>query len=226
MTNWRQHEKNDTVFSGYFCINYLPGAQSWTEVLSPEVKSTLNDIEMVSSNELWAVGNDGFAIHTTDGFESFEEVNVGAEADLAKVFFVNESNGWMGAEDGNVYYTIDGGTAWTEVSLASVMPEGFSFSYFDGLYFVNDQLGFAVAGKYKFNYLYKTTDGGLTWAIKDSLNDGSNQRWYDLEFYDENVGVVVGNNAGTQRYTSDGGETWAVGDLQLHLLSMAARLSS
>lgn len=188
------------------------GAQSWTEVLEPEIKSTLNDIEMISTTELWVVGNDGLVLHTTDGFATFEEVSLGTETDLAQVFFIDENNGWIGSEDGLVYYTTDGGANWGEVSFAPLMPDDFSFSYFDGLYFVNDQLGFALAGKYKLNYLYKTTDGGLTWAIKDSLNDGSQQRWYDIKFYDENIGVVAGNNAGTQRYTTDGGETWAVGD--------------
>ncbi|MGD8782011.1 MAG: YCF48-related protein [Ignavibacteria bacterium] len=194
-------------FSVLICAAYLK-AQTWTEIISPDIKVDLNDIVLISGTELWAVGDEGVVLHTTDGFETFSEVSVGTEEDLAKIFFLDQNHGWIGAENGSVFYTTDGGANWTESSFTDLVPSDFSFSYFNELSFVNQQKGFVLAGKYGFTYLIVTNDGGSTWSIKDSISAS----WSNISFYNENVGIVGGDAKGTQRYTTDGGTTWAVGD--------------
>ncbi|MGD8779501.1 MAG: YCF48-related protein [Ignavibacteria bacterium] len=201
------------IFISFLIVSTCLWAQNWSEVLTPDIKVSLSDICMTSVNNVWLVGEEGHIYYTTDGFATLQSTVLDTDADLKKVFFVDENNGWIGSEDGTIYITNDKGNNWNSISLGTVMSEGFTFKYFDGLYFVNDTVGFALAGKYKYNYLYKTTDGGLTWAIKDSIADGvSSSRWADIKFYGENKGVVAGNKTGTLRYTADGGETWVPGD--------------
>ncbi|MGD8782390.1 MAG: YCF48-related protein [Ignavibacteria bacterium] len=183
-------------------------AQTWSEVLAPDIKDDLNDIVLISDTELWAVGNGGVVLHTTDGFESFVEVDLGTGEDLVQAFFLDQNNGWVGSEDGTVFYTTDGGTTWSENSLLDLVPSDFSLYYFNAIEFVNQQKGFVLAGKYGFTYLFGTTDGGATWALKDSISAS----WSNISFYNENIGIIGGGDKGTQRYTTDGGETWALGD--------------
>ena len=200
-----------TLLITLFTVSSLM-AQSWSELLSPDLKKGLNDLNMVSETEFWAVADDGLLYHTEDGFESVEEILFDEDVDLAKVFFIDENKGWIGTEGGYIMLTTDGGEDWEEVSFDTLMPSGFTFKYFDGIYFVNDQVGFALAGKYKYNYLFKTTDGGLTWAVKDSLTDGTSQRWNDIKFANDTLGIIAGEDAGSVRYTIDAGETWTVAD--------------
>ncbi len=205
--------KKITLFFNIFLIvTVMVTAQEWDKTLIPDIKYNLNDMAMISDTELWAVSNNGIIYHTTDGFATVQETVINEDYDLLKVFFLDSNNGWIGTKTGKVLITTDAGANWEEVSLDSLMPANFKFTYFTGLYFVNNQLGFVLAGKVKYNYLFKTTDGGKTWAIKDSLADGSRQKWADIKFFDETKGVVAGDKKGTVRYTTDGGETWTVGD--------------
>jgi photosystem II stability/assembly factor-like uncharacterized protein len=189
-------------------------AQQWSVVSEPELK-TLNDIFMIDANEGWLVGKEGSIYHTTDGFQNFEMQISGVEDELSKVFFIDKNIGWIGSKGGQVLKTIDGGTTWEVIDLAPFMPAGFAFSYFNAMTFTNSSTGFVVTGKYKNIYLLKTTDGGTTWAAKDSLVSATSQKWYDIQFYDENKGVIVGDKKETQKYTTDGGETWTPGDSTL-----------
>jgi hypothetical protein len=84
----------------------------------------------------------------------------------------------------------------------------------NGLFFINDQLGFLVGDSGK---VYKTKDGGATWDIK-SLGD---YHLNDIHFCNEKEGFIAGrtNSAeiefltnlgsnGVVLRTTDGGETW------------------
>lgn len=186
-------------------------AQEWSVVSESEL-NTLTDIFMIDANEGWLVGKEGSIYHTTDGFQSFEMQNSGVEDELRKVFFIDKNIGWIGSKVGQILRTVNGGATWEVIDLAPFLPEGLAFSYFDAMTFTNSTTGHIVTGKSKNVFLLKTTDGGETWAIKDSLVSTSSQRWYDIQFYDDNKGVIVGDKKGTQKYTTDGGETWMPGD--------------
>jgi len=188
-------------------------AQEWEIVSEPYISSGLLDICFVSENTGWGVGDDGIIIKTEDGGNIWIEQNSTTTKDIGKVFFLNDSTGWAGTganastPGGTILKTTDGGNNWVEIDYSSAVPN-IAFTYCDGLLFLNDLTGFLVAGKSKSNYILKTTDGGLTWTKKDSLVTTATTRWYDIDFYDDNKGVVVGSAKDVQRYTTDGGETW------------------
>ncbi|MCB2221765.1 MAG: choice-of-anchor D domain-containing protein [Bacteroidetes bacterium] len=108
-------------------------------------------------------------------------------------YCVGESLTYNG--DGIVIKTTDGGSTWMQMT-----PNG--IPGLTGMSFINMNTGFAVGWD---DYLIKTTDGGLTWDTL-SYASGTWSFYYDVEFWDENNGVVL---AGTEVYvTGDGGFTW------------------
>ena len=80
------------------------------------------------------------------------------------VFFINKDTGWAVNGSGRIYKTIDGGENW-------IQQRNAAGTYFRSIAFINDQIGFA--GNVGINYfpgvtdtnpLYKTIDGGNSWA--------------------------------------------------------------
>lgn len=105
---------------------------------------------------------------------------------------------------GDVWRSADGGLNWTRPLIGlGALPASWNVSFFD------DQLG-AVVGQGGFTF--KTTDGGLTWAM---LNNGiGGVSFYDLEMFDDNAGLAVGDNGYFLR-TANGGDRWDTGRLQV-----------
>lgn len=104
--------------------------------------------------------------------------------------------------DGVIVKTIDGGDNWTKI-----WPASGTISGLEGIWFINEQLGFAGGWN---NYFIKTTDGGASWT---AVSCGTNVFYYvDVVFRDENNGVAAAMMEGETDeaifITSDGGDTW------------------
>ncbi len=104
--------------------------------------------------------------------------------------------------EGVIVKTTDGGDNWQQI-----WPTSGTISGLEGLWFINDQVGFAGGWN---NYFIKTTDGGTTWT---EVSCGTNVWYYvDVVFRDENNGVAAGmmESESDQAIwiTSDGGNTW------------------
>ena len=104
--------------------------------------------------------------------------------------------------DGVIMKTTDGGDNWEQV-----WPTSGTISGLEGIWFVNEQLGFAGGWN---NYFIKTTDGGNTWS---QVSCGTHVWYYvDVVFRDENNGVAAAameNETDECIFiTSDGGNTW------------------
>lgn len=70
----------------------------------------------------------------------------------------------------------------------------------EAITWVDDKIGFSVGE----NLIIRTSDGGTTWNELPVSYDG---KLLDVAFWDENVGVAVGEN-GLILKTQDGGNTW------------------
>ena len=104
--------------------------------------------------------------------------------------------------EGVIVKTTDGGNNWEQI-----WPASGNISGLEGIWFINDQVGFAGGWN---NYFIKTTDGGTTW---NEVSCGTNVWYYvDVVFRDENNGVAAGMMEGESDQaifiTSDGGNTW------------------
>jgi photosystem II stability/assembly factor-like uncharacterized protein len=77
---------------------------------------------------------------------------------------------------------------------------------FDDVFFINDNVGWAANGAYAA--VYKTTDGGATWATEITEQSlGGNYYFRNIEFLNENIGFL-GTLEGVFFKTIDGGDHW------------------
>ncbi|MDX9925161.1 MAG: T9SS type A sorting domain-containing protein, partial [Ignavibacteriaceae bacterium] len=109
---------------------------------------------------------------------------------------------WITTSTSEYLQTKDGGKNW---ELKEIEGE----DYLKSIFFVNKEVGYAIAGLGK---IYSTKNGGDTWEAYDSTYDYSFQ---DIYFIDENNGWIVGyivssetKGKGIILHTSDGGKTW------------------
>lgn len=213
----------------------MPNAASATEDLSNNPKWKVSKSGTVTDKNLravyfvdawngWAAGDGGMLYQTNDGGKQWNEIRSAAIAgkvvDVNKIYFINESKGWMLADTRAsknddpqtvLLATEDGGQIWQNIP----MPNVTSF------YFANEKKGWAVG---KNGTMLKTTDGGIRWKQVENLNRllglptesaASNFGFSDIYFLNSDVGWAVGNfytkvsaNIGGLFMTMDGGETW------------------
>jgi photosystem II stability/assembly factor-like uncharacterized protein len=194
----------------FLVFSSLLFAQDFSVVLTPYFRDFMNDICFPNDHTGWICGNNGYIYKTTDGGDSWTQQNSGVTKNLQKLFFLNENLGYAGSVQGSILKTSDGGNNWSEYIFGDVRPT-VPFGYCDDLFFTNKDTGFVVAGALKNFFLFKTTDGGVNWAIKDSLISTDNTvRWYDMSFYNDSLGAIVSSKKNLQKYTTDGGETWTL----------------
>jgi len=190
-----------TVVSSHFF------GQNLKILSSPDFKETIRDINFVDATTGWISLNKGMIYKTSDAGQNWFEQNTETTKDLVKISFLDLNKGWAAAIDGNVYKTTNGGDSWTEYNYSQAIP-GMVFSICDLVKFLDENVGFIIAGKLRQIYLLKTTDGGVTWNKKDSLvSTTTARRWYDVDFNGNN-GVMVGDKKEIQKYSTDLGETW------------------
>ncbi|MBL7952552.1 MAG: T9SS type A sorting domain-containing protein [Flavobacteriales bacterium] len=96
-----------------------------------------------------------------------------------------------GYVNGGIYRTTNNGTSWTYV-----YDQG---NVYD-LFFVNDQLGFAVG---EGGFSARTMDGGITWA---PMNETMGNDQFSVFFFNAELGWMVGATCGAR--TTDGGDSW------------------
>ena len=180
--------------------------ENWTTVLEPAFEGFLNDTQFLSATEGWAVGSNGMLKRTTDGGLTWTDMATpGYEgATFTSVHFIDSNTGWVGSSGAFLLKTVDGGQNWTEVPLQDLVSH-LDVNQFRRVQFLNADVGYMVIGRVNNQYMFKSDDGGTTWAVQDSLIGGN---WLDFDFYDVNRGVIVSNSSTGQRYTHDGGETW------------------
>jgi len=184
-------------------ISYLTHAQDW-EIQSEGLSKTLYDIHFVDENKGWSCGYD-ILLKTVDGGQNWSSLNLPDDLySWNKVYFADENNGWLvGGRHtstwiGKIYKTTDGGNSWN-------LKYTSNSARFEDAYFINENEVIVIGiGDSPEGVVYKTTDGGISWQEKythDSMLIAVN-------FYDENIGWIVGIN--TVLYTENAGETWQV----------------
>ncbi|WP_419186075.1 WD40/YVTN/BNR-like repeat-containing protein [Rohdeia mirabilis] len=163
----------------------------------PSPKNMLS-ISAVSSDEVWATAGALFAqtgdlVHSTDGGATWEVLPVNTTSTLNSVFFLDQQRGWCAGN--GIFFTTDGGATWTKAN---------DWGSIYTLHFVDELHGWAGGNG---GYVYRTTDGGQTWAFGVSVQSGWTVR--DLWFRDALEGYAISID-GTFSRTTDGGASWSV----------------
>lgn len=181
---------------------------TWDLQFTDTSAPTLRDIDFFDDNLGYAVGDAGYIenvlFRTTDGGENWEAPEGLIKTQNGGMVYVNALNADTVVSvgfDNIFFYSYDAGINWDTTHLP-VPPAG----YYEGAYFVNDSVGYAVAPN---SFVSKTTDFGKSWDVKlgsaDSIDDQSHY-FTQVFFLNENTGWV--SSFGCLYKTNDGGDSW------------------
>jgi hypothetical protein len=99
---WRATENAiDTITVGNGGAIFT-GETALVPVVSP-TQSNLHAIWGTSATNIWAVGDQGTIIHTSDGLTWTTEPSLSVSENLQGVYFSDASNGWIVSESGNIF---------------------------------------------------------------------------------------------------------------------------
>jgi photosystem II stability/assembly factor-like uncharacterized protein len=135
-----------------------------------------------------------FLLVTQMCFAQWYQQNMGTEAYLYGVQFIDPDNGWAVGSGGTILKTSNGGTDWT--TLNSGITE-----VLQALCFTDANNGVVCGWN---GTILRTSNGGVSWI---SITSGITLNLFDICFSDGNTGWIVGEN-GTVLKTSNSGIDW------------------
>ncbi len=200
-----------------FAAKTADGGKSWTQVDIPKVKfediqaadsliSSLNAVHFDNPSEGWLFGgliggNEGVILHTTDGGDSFRQVDIGQAGNIIDFVRTDDGTFLAAGASGTLLRSIDGGENWQQVQSETSIGVQLNCITAQGT------AACAVGGKRR---VFRSTDNGANWNQVHEDNDESFDQVFSfqgVDFADENNGWAVGSNAGLFR-TADGGDSW------------------
>jgi photosystem II stability/assembly factor-like uncharacterized protein len=146
---------------------------------------------------------------TTDSAKTWTTLNSGTTLPIRDIYFIDNNKGFaVGGlhscggtgcvpPGGFILRTLDGGQNWTKIYTPANMIE------ISSIYFTNATTGFCAGD----NMIFKTTDGGATWAATTLNNLGG--LMLKISFAD-NQNAYITCTADKIVKTIDGGATWTV----------------
>jgi len=196
--------------------------------MSPLASKSIVQAVARAGSKLVAVGQRGHVLVSDDGGKSWRQSSVPVSSDLTSVFFVDERKGWAVGHDGVILATTDGGATWAlqldgmranraivddlarkpgaEALLAEAnrnVAQGADKPFLD-VWFADENTGYAVGA---YNYLFRTEDGGKTWAPWfDRVDNPKYLNLYSIRpaagglFIVGEAGLVLKLDAATRRF--------------------------
>lgn len=153
--------------------------------------SSLRSVSFPTTSVGYACSEAGTAWRTSDGGETWEELDTNVTYELYSVDFLDASTGWISGEFGTVLRTTDGGDTWEAID-TGVQTD------LNGVYFRSSLVGYAVGME---GVAIFSTDGGATW---DAAETGVSADLRDVGLADDGSVVAVGGNGTILRSTDDG----------------------
>jgi predicted CXXCH cytochrome family protein len=178
-------------------LSTAPGGQGewyWQNPL-PQGNS-LYGATAVGQSRVWAVGDSGVVLRSTDGGAAWEVQDADTQVQLRAVDFADQSTGWVAGRDGTLRATTDGGSTWT-AQASGTAEDLFGIGFADAL------AGWAVGAA---GVIRATADGGSMWTAQTS---GTSERLLGISVVDAQTAWAVGGGA-TILHTSTGGSVWAL----------------
>ncbi len=187
------------VFSGLVLVMVAGcGKFDQSSIKMPKFKfvttENLHSLACADSGDIWASGNYGTIIHSSDRGKKWKKQKTGVEELLCCIEFASKNKGWAAGVRGVIIHTSDGGKTWT------AQQSGTENNFMD-LFFLDDRHGWAVG---EFGTVIHTDNGGKTWTAQMEAQDTI---YNDVFFVDTQTGWIVGE-FGTILHTGDGGKTW------------------
>ena len=212
------------------------GGQTWVDVTPPAYPGGGVTAYFLDRSHAWVLAGGTTLFRTADGGHTWHSGALPTNGTGGAFAFTDAQHGWLMISLGAamfhnevvVYRTADGGATWTEVDHtghSGDIPGSLPFSGDKGGISFSDALHGWVTLDVPMNgpkELYRTTDGGKTWALQALPNpQGMDLTQYQMglpaapTFFDAEHGVLAlrifgsTNRVTTIVYTtSDGGDTW------------------
>lgn len=190
------------IYTLIFTVTALPDlmAQNWESANGAVTANTLNDVQFVTDQVVYAVGNVGTVIKSTDGGETWSDVSFGETRNFLSLHFFDENVGFVGG-------TFNTGTGGSSEMLAKTTNGGetweiFSshFDDFNDMEFLDDQTGWVASVDGKVLY---TEDGGENWSSRSA----GTEDLLDIHIQNENTFWVAGEYGSLYR-SDNSGENW------------------
>ena len=191
--------------AGGVVVRTIDGGENWTHS-TLSANSFIFDVTFTDEDNGYVAGclNGGSAAaiwRTTNGGASWTHQSFGTSWGFYAVDFPNVDVGYSCGWSGRIYNTTNAGDSWGLLSSGTADV----FRYLD---FTDVTHGYAICGTNynNSNRVYKTTNGTSWSQVK---NFGSGMVIGGVHFFDENTGIIVGNDgAEAILKTYDGGVTW------------------
>jgi photosystem II stability/assembly factor-like uncharacterized protein len=204
--------KKYLLLSGMFFLMLITSLysqqQNWSWQNPLPQGNDLHHINVINENLIFAVGNGGTVMKTTDGGITWTILNTGTTKNLRQADFLQNglsgyAVGYTQGAGSSIIKTSDGGINWQNININQIY-------YLSSIDFFNEQTGF-VGGSIglDINFIFRSTDGGLNWSQSDSLDEGI----IAIKFpFDNLTGFASGHHNGSGNNsiykTTDGGTNW------------------
>ncbi|MDA2922331.1 hypothetical protein MYX07_03635 [Patescibacteria group bacterium AH-259-L07] len=166
-----------------------PQLDDITIIYNVPTTKNLNDLDIVSSSDIWVVGNSGKILHY-NGTSWSEFVDLGDD-EIYAIDMISSTDGWAVGDDGEIIYF--NGTSWSSVP-SPIGPE----DDLNSVYMLSSSDGWAVGDDGKvFHY------DGSTWS---EFVDTGDQVWNSIFLVSASLGWMVGDSGRIWRYN---GTTWS-----------------
>jgi photosystem II stability/assembly factor-like uncharacterized protein len=162
-----------------------------TWVASATSDKNFQDVESRDPDRVWAVGDSGTIMVSTDGGALWTARTSGTTQHLQGAHFVDDNTGWAVGDGGTIVATADGGVTWTAQS------SGTSTNLQD-VTFASATAGWAVGDGGRIRYWNGTSWSGQTSPTTDNL--------YGVTAVSDSLVWAVGDNGRILRYN---GTSWS-----------------
>ncbi|HSP87586.1 MAG TPA: T9SS type A sorting domain-containing protein [Ignavibacteriaceae bacterium] len=202
---------NKIIFSVFLSIS-LSG-QHYSQVFWETIKSPV-DVELrrvfyLDSLHLWAAGDSGTIIFSSDMGKSWNIQSSGLPERIEDLFFLNDSLGWAltwsstGTDyQSKILHTVNGGLNWTSTDYR--IPN----ILLNAIFFLDSLNGWICGAPFDFSF---TSNGGATWNAAIIDTGSSNLPVNEIKFSTPQYGFAVGGAhdiVGVVWQTTNGGELW------------------
>lgn len=149
----------------------------------------------------WDLVHEPNIISTSDGGKHWQEVSHNL---VQQARFFDDKRG-CGTQVTKFKRTNDGGRTWTEIEIPHVR-------FIDRMVFISPERGWLAGTDEKSLYVFRTSDGGLSWEESRTAVPKGSSGVEDLFFLDQNRGWVIAwpeNDGGSYLLsTVNGGKSW------------------
>ncbi len=181
------------------CAMIAQNIGQWEYVHPDYPAENLRSVNFADNENVWAVGDNGVLVHSTDGGFNWNFQDLGIRKNFNNIQFVDSEKGWIVGHDGLILHTNNGGEQWV-IQNTDTDRDLFAVNFLD------ENIGWAAG---RSSTILRTNNGGLNWVEVDHPYSGG--RLDNIQFINEEFGMTVGTKSTQEQVymlTTDGGETW------------------